>query len=149
MRRRSAALLLGLLLLVPACSPAEKDPTMTPPPLDLDAEQVRLTAAVTALDGVREAQVRLRSDATVGRQVTVTAVSGHRGPDELHDVLDAVTHAAWDTAVFVPTEVRTSVVGDGGRTVDVRDLGFTRRGASSSWLFDRYGPPAADGTWRP
>lgn len=144
-RRRSAALL-GLLLLVPgACATTEEEPAMP----DLDAEETRLTEALTALDGVREVEVQLRSDPTVSRQVTLHAASDLADPAGLHEALDAVTREGWGTLAFVPSEVRASIVGAEGLALDVRDLGFSRLGASSTWLFDRYGPPAADDGWRP
>ena len=144
-RCRSTVLLTLLLLLPGACAGTAAD-RQTP---DLDAEETRLTAVLTALDGVREAEVQLRSDLTVSRQVTLHAASDLADPAELHDLLDAVTRAGWGTLAFVPSEVRASVVGAEGVALDVRDLGFSRQGASSTWMFDRYGPPAADDGWRP
>ena len=104
---------------------------------------------LTALDTVTFAEVQVRSGPTWGRQVVIDATTSSTDPDEQLAVLDAVVHAGWDTAAFVPTDVSTVLTAPDGVALDARNLGFAHQGASPSGLFDRFGPPAADPGWRP
>lgn len=150
MRRLLACCALGLLLLVPACSDGGGSPdTPASPAPDLAAESDRLTAELAALDAVTSAEVQVRSGATWGRQVVIDATTSSVDADEQLAVLDAVVHAGWDTAAFVPTDVSTVLTAPGGVVLDARDLGFTHQGAGPTGLYERFGPPAADPGWRP
>lgn len=150
MRRWLAACAVGLVLLVPACAArtAPEDAASSPEP-DLAAEEERLAAEVSGLEPVTDAEVRLRTGITHGRQVIIRATTASTVPAELTEVLAEVTRAGWNTAAFVPTEVRSQVIGPGGETLDPLDLGFPRRGADSAGLFELFGPPAADEDWQP
>lgn len=110
---------------------------------DLEQEADRLRAEMTALPGVRDADVVVEQDEKSGRAVRgdVTA-SGDAAA--LLDVLDRTTELGWDTEVFVPQVVEIRVVGDDGVTLDATDLGLPGPAATLTGLHERYGPPAAD-----
>lgn len=149
MRRVLVSGTLGLVLLTASCS-GEADGAPGPAPTaDLDAESERIVAELAALDAVTSADVRLRTGANAGRQVTIDAVTSATDGGAQREVLEAVTEAGWHTTAFVPTEVRTTVVGPDGETLDPRDLGFPRRGADAAGLYARFGAPAADEDWQP
>lgn len=147
--RRLLAGALGLVLLLPACGAGGASPpdfTATP---DLSTERDRIVAELTAVPALTGTEVRLSSGATTGNQVVIDAATTSADPAEQRVTLEEITRAGWHTAAFVPTEVRTSLVGPDGATLDPRDLGFPRRGADAAGLFAMFGPPAADEEWRP
>ena len=146
MRRLLAGCAAALVLLVPACS---GDATGAPEPVDLTAESERLVGVLSGIPEVASADVQLRTGATSGNQVTIEAATSSTDTDGQREVLERVTEVGWHTAAFVPTEVRTSVVGPDGTTLDARDLGFPRRGADAAGLFALFGAPTADAAWRP
>jgi len=146
-RRPLVVGLAGLAVLLGACGGGPSG-TAVPAP-DLDAESRRITAEVTALGAVTGAEVRLRGGATWGRQVLLDAATDSPDAATQREVLEQVVRLGWHTTAFVPTEVRVTVVGPDGTTLDPRDLGFPGRGADSAGLFDLFGPPAADPDWRP
>ncbi|PYG00958.1 hypothetical protein SAMN05216184_102116 [Georgenia satyanarayanai] len=150
MRRLLTCGALALLLLTPACADDGGADTAAPDPgPDLAEEGERLTEELTALDTVTSARVQVRSGPTWGRQVVIDATTSSTDPGERLTVLDAIVHAGWDTAAFVPTDVSTVLTAPDGVALDARDLGFTHQGAGPSGLFERFGPPAADPGWRP
>lgn len=151
MRRLLACCVLGMALLLPACA-GERDGSAAPAPRatpDLSAESDRLAAELSEVASLTGAEVRLRSGATTGDQVVIDAATTSADTTEQRAALEEITQAGWHTAAFVPTEVRTSLVGPDGATLDARDLGFPRRGADAAGLFAMFGPPAADEEWRP
>lgn len=145
MRRLLAAA--GIALLLPACAAGPSGGTGAQP--DHDAESRRLVAELTALTTVTGADVRLRTGATWGRQVTLDVATDSADPGTQRELLEEATRLGWNTTSFVPSEVRTTVVGPDGTTLDPRDLGFGTRGADSAGLYARFGAPAADEDWRP
>lgn len=145
MRRLLACCAVGLVLLLPACTASGP----TGAGADLDAESERLSAELSGLETVTSVDVALRTGATAGNQVTIEAATSSTEAESQRTVLEQLTRAGWDTAAFVPTEVRTVLVGPDGTTIDPRDLGFPRRGADAAGLFALFGPPAADEDWRP
>ena len=147
MRRAAGCAVVALLLLTAACGGAG-GASSSPAP-DLDAETARMSTELAGIEGVRSADVRLRADATSGRQVTVDAATDATTSGEQRAVLEAVTEAGWHTTAFVPTEVRATLVGPDGTTLDARDLGFPRRGADAAGLYAMFGAPAADEDWQP
>lgn len=150
MRRPAACAAVSLLLLASACASGGTDAgaPVSPAP-DLATEGERLTGELTALDDVASVDVRVRSGPTWGRQVVIDATTSSTDHAEQLAVLDALVHAGWDTAAFVPTDVSTVLTAPDGTALDARDLGFSHQGAGPSGLFERYGPPAADPAWRP
>lgn len=150
MRRVAGCAVVALVLLATACGGGGGGaaPSSSPTP-DLDAETARMSSELTGIEGVTSADVRLRADASSGRQVTVDAATDATAPGEQRAVLEAVTEAGWHTTAFVPTEVRATLVGPDGTTLDARDLGFPRRGADAAGLYAMFGAPAADEDWQP
>ena len=147
MRRAAGCAVVALLLLTAACGGAGGAPSSPAP--DLDAETARMSTELAGIEGVRSADVRLRADATSGRQVTVDAATDATTSGEQRAVLEAVTEAGWHTTAFVPTEVRVTLVAPDSTTLDARDLGFPRRGADAAGLYAMFGAPAADEDWQP
>lgn len=151
MRRVLTCAAVGLVLLTTACAgdvTGTAGPTAGPTP-DLTAESERMVTEVAGIETVTSADVRLRADATAGRQVTVDAVTAATGAEEQRAALEAVTEVGWHTTAFVPTEVRATLVGPDGVTLDARDLGFPRRGADAAGLYAMFGAPAGDEDWQP
>lgn len=143
MRARLAAL--ALVLATTACQAA---PEAKEAAVDLEAGRAELVAHLSEHGALTTVDVRLVDEATAGRQVRIEAGTS-AAPAERTEVLEELARAGWHTSAFVPTEVRVSLVASDGATLDARDLGFARRGADAAALFDRYGPPAADESWRP
>ena len=139
---------LAALALVLACAACQSAPGHPGDAVDLEASRAELVAHLAERPELTTVDVRLADQATTGRQVRIEA--GTSAPAAEHpELLDQLVRAGWHTTAFVPTEVRVSLVGPDGATSDARDLGFARRGADAGALFDRYGPPAADESWRP
>lgn len=150
MRPALLVALLAVALVGTGCTASSPDrpgaPDPTEPGVSLTTEQDRLVDELSRLPGIADLEVRLRSGATFGRQVIIEATGDGSG-DGL-DIVDELTRAGWHTLAFVPTEVRATLILDGGNLTPL-DLGFDRRGADPAGLYDRYGPPAADESWRP
>lgn len=145
MIRRLACCAVGLLLVATACS-GGGDTGAEP---DLAAEGDRIAAELTGLDPVTGAEVQVRSGATWGRQVLVDVTTDDADPAGQRVVLEEAARAGWNTTAFVPTDVHATLVGPGGVSLDVRDLGFPHRGADPAGLYELFGAPAADEDWRP
>lgn len=143
MKARLAAL--ALLLATAACQAA---PEAGADAVDLEAGRAELVAQLTEHAALTTVDVHLADQATTGRQVRIEAGTSAPAPERT-EILDELARAGWHTSAFVPTEVRVSLVASDGATLDARDIGFARRGADAAALFDRYGPPAADESWRP
>ncbi len=116
---------------------------------------------------------------TVDVRVDEDGFGGHTvsaGGDALvNDLLDRVSEAVWNNPVVAPVAVRGQILAkdaDGAETptaaapsgenaaeghgepsvrvlADMRALGFDDETARPADLFDRYGPPASDPTWKP
>lgn len=149
MRPTALGCLIALLLVCTGCraeTPARSTPTEEAE-VTLDAEEDRLQDEAGQMHGLTDVDVRLRSGVTFGRQVIIEA--GLDGSADGLTILDELTQAGWHTLAFVPTEVRVTLTATDGAALTPRDLGFSRAGADPAGLYDRYGPPAADESWRP